>query len=808
MEIAAEPHIQLHRSSERACQHCGTRFRPVADEVFCCKGCRHVYQMIMEFHGERFYQLRDRVISPVKPSVHEPKDFSWLRTLIEQAENEAQSKSSASLTLQVQGVSCSACVWLIETLFQRQQGAIACETQPALGLISITWQPRKFDAPAFARSLQEVGYLITGRGEAIEGESQKLLLPMGICAALAMNNTLFSIPFYFDLTVETELGRIFRLATAFLALMSLLVGGSFFFTRAIKALRCGVLNMDVPISLGLLIAMLGSLYGWWMGIEAFIYFDFVSMFTFLMLVGRWVQEKGVEINRNRIRRADITGREVTLLDGTAQPISKLQKNDAYLLSKGQLVPVASELRHPAATFLYDWIHGEQTPRTEEQGKIIPSGAHYIGQEPIHLRAMESFPDSLLAKLVTVKSSLTRQQPFIDRLLRFYMGAVMAIAFLVAGAWIGLAQDPVQAAQSAISILIVSCPCAIGLAYPLVGEIAISRLRAAGLFIRDSGIWVKLKKIRRLVFDKTGTLTLEVLHLRNPETLNHLSTEDRVALYRLIQDSLHPIARSLREAWYQLPRIKMPHHDQQKVDDHPGLGIEWIDDQHNCYRLGKLSWSQYADSSRSSQESSQSSSIQEQEPYMQASFSKNGHRLATFYFSETLRPGVIEDLEILRKRGFDLYILSGDRHEKVQAMAEQLHIPITHAQGDMTPMDKARWIEEHDPASTLMIGDGGNDALAFDAALCSGTPMVDQGVLEKRADFYFLSQGLTPIVALFKMMDSRFHAARGAFIFSVIYNVAAISVAAMGWMSPLIAAVIMPLSSLFSVSLAQWRMRKD
>ncbi len=801
MEISLEPKTISPSVPERACKHCGTRFRPIHDEVFCCGGCRHVYHMINEFQGQRFYDLRDRSISPVKSSVLEPKDFSWLQTLITQAEIEAEraKQKAAHLTLQVQGVSCSACVWLIDTLFHRQEGALHCETQPTLGILSITWQPHRFDALRFAQNLQEVGYLLTGLATPTEAESQKILLPMGISAALAMNNMLFSIPFYFDLTVDTDLGRIFRLATAFLAMASLLVGGSFFFTRAIKALRHRVLTMDVPISLGLLVAMLGSLYGWWMGIEAFIYFDFVSMFTFLMLLGRWVQEKGVEMNRNRIRRGDISSREVELIDGSNLSISNLQQGHEYRLKKGQIVPVASELRHPGATFLYDWIHGEQTPRTEAQGKIITSGAHYVGEEPIILRSMEAFQESLLAKLITVKSNPTPERHFIDRLLRVYMGAVITIAIIVATGWAVLAQNLLQGAQSLISILIVSCPCAIGLAYPLVGEIAVSRLRSAGLFIRESGIWIKLKKIRQIIFDKTGTLTLEVLHLRNPEVLSQLSAPDRAALYQLIQDSLHPIARSLREAWYQQNSVKYPTPTAQKATDHPGLGLEWINNDGVIYRLGKSAWSQFLPSDPSS--------IHEKEPFTQAVFTRNSQILAIFHFTESLRPGVKEDLEKLKKRGLEIYILSGDRREKALAMAKQLDIPASQAQGDMSPVDKAQWIQDHHPEATLMIGDGGNDALAFDAALCAGTPIVDQGVLEKRADFYFLSQGLEPLVKLFNMMDRRYLAARAAFIFSVLYNITAIGLAAMGWMSPLIAAIIMPLSSLFSVSLAQWRMRE-
>jgi Cu2+-exporting ATPase len=802
MEISLEPKTISPSTPERECKHCGTRFRPTADEIFCCGGCRHVHHMINEFQGQRFYDLRDRPISPVKPSALEPKDFSWLQALVTQAEIETEATPSqpAHLTLQIQGVSCSACVWLIDTLFHRETGAIHCEIQPTLGIISITWQPRHFNPISFAKKLQEVGYLLTGRAQPIESESQKILLPMGVCAALAMNNMLFSIPFYFDLTVQTDLGRVFRLGTAFLALASLLIGGSFFFTRALKALRHRVLTMDVPISLGILLAMLGSLYGWWMGIEALIYFDFVSMFTFLMLVGRWIQEKGVETNRNRVRRGDITSSEVQLTDGTTLSISQIKQDDSYHLKKGQIVPVASELKHSAATFLYDWIHGEQTPRTEAQGKIIPSGAHYVGDTPILLRAMEPFQESLLAKLTTIKSSPTRQHHFINRLLRIYMAAVIAIAVLVGIGWALLAHAPLQGAQSLISIFIVSCPCAIGLAYPLVGEIAVSRLRSAGLFIRESGIWIKLKKIRQIVFDKTGTLTLEVLHLKNPEILSQLSAIDHAALYHLIQDSLHPIARSLREAWYQQNSVKYLTPTAQKATDHPGLGLEWINNDGIIYRLGKSAWSQFSPSNPSS--------IHEKEPSTQAIFTRDGQILAVFHFTESLRPGVKEDLQTLKKRGLNIFILSGDRHEKALAMADQLDIPASQAQGDMSPADKARWIQDHHPEVTLMIGDGGNDALAFDAALCAGTPIIDQGVLEKRADFYFLSQGLEPLVKLFNMMDRRYLAARGAFIFSMLYNITAIGVAAMGWMSPLIAAIIMPLSSLFSVSLAQWRMREN
>jgi P-type Cu2+ transporter len=184
---------------------------------------------------------------------------------------------------------------------------------------------------------------------------------------------------------------------------------------------------------------------------------------------------------------------------------------------------------------------------------------------------------------------------------------------------------------------------------------------------------------------------------------------------------------------------------------------------------------------------------------------DGVPVAGFRFQESARPGARVELDKLRRRGFDLDILSGDRPEKVQALAAALGIPTDHARSRLSPQDKARWMETHAP-NALFLGDGANDSLAFDAALVRGTPAVERGLLAEKADFYFLSRGLHPLGELFATARARRHAVLGAFAFALAYNAAVVTLSLAGRMNPLLAAILMPLSSIFTLLIVSAQFR--
>ena len=187
--------------------------------------------------------------------------------------------------------------------------------------------------------------------------------------------------------------------------------------------------------------------------------------------------------------------------------------------------------------------------------------------------------------------------------------------------------------------------------------------------------------------------------------------------------------------------------------------------------------------------------------------RDGVEVARFHFADEPRPDAAREIAALRRRGFDVYILSGDRRAKVSALAAELGLPASHGVGEHSPLEKAEWLKENGHARMLMLGDGANDSLAFELARCRGTPVIHRGVLERKADFYYLGRGIGGIRALFETNDVRRQTHRTILAFSIVYNLLAVGLAVAGWMNPLVAAILMPSNSLLSLALVTGGMRR-
>ncbi|MFI5357727.1 MAG: heavy metal translocating P-type ATPase metal-binding domain-containing protein, partial [Opitutales bacterium] len=284
------------------CRHCGA---PLPDETarttgFCCAGCAYVHRLVHEHGLGGYYRIKDTVTAPVDSTVFHSRDFAWLATLQQEAEHTA-GPATARGRLGIQGISCAGCVWLIEKLFHQQPGAREIVVNPQLGQMELGWRAGEFSAADFAQKLHAFNYLVgppdRDQGEA---ESRALVRRIGLCAAFALNIMLFTLPAYFGMTRDFEYARLFGLLALTFATLSLLVGGGYFVQRAWQGIRHGILHLDLPISLGIVGAYLGSLYGWITGNAVYVYFDFVGAFVVLMLVGRWAQVVAVERNRRRL----------------------------------------------------------------------------------------------------------------------------------------------------------------------------------------------------------------------------------------------------------------------------------------------------------------------------------------------------------------------------------------------------------------------------------------------------------------------------------------------------------------------------
>lgn len=745
-----------------SCLHCGQS----CDGDFCCAGCEQVHALLRDAGLERYYELRGAEGQPVPSALR--RDRKWLEPM---AARLRDARDVVRLDLDVQGIHCSACVWLVEQLFTKEKGGVEVIVNPSLGRATLTVRPG-FDLARFSERVEAFGYALGPARRSAASRSSALLGRLGLCTAATMNAMIFSIAIYAGLA-SGRFKALFDGIDFVLATIVVLAGGTVFFRAAIEGLRRRVLHLDLPIALGLAFAYSGSVWAWRAGGAP--YFDTVCVFVTLMLLGRFLQERVLERNRRQLlegedaaqlltRRAEGTGSELV-------PCASIEAGDALVVMPGDLFPVDARLEAPCECSL-DWVSGEARPRTFEAGEIVPAGAFSCGATAAHAIAETSFADSALLDLLRTplrNVESRKRDAFWQGVTRRYVATVIVLATVGFGGWWWATGSGHRALAVATALLVVTCPCAFGIATPLAYDLVQARLRRAGLFVRAADFLDRAAHVTRVVFDKTGTLTSGLLRVTNPEVLSDLDATELRALATLSAQSGHPKAAAVAAA---VRRHAEPQAGATVVED-VGVGVA-LEQGGARWTLGKGDGADLV-------------------------FAKDGRALARFDLAEDVRPDAAKEIAALERAGYEVHVLSGDAPERTRALAEACGVPAERAHGGATPDGKAEWLAAHDRNDTLMVGDGVNDLRAAYAAHCSGTPAVDRPFVAGRSDFYFVTPGLGPIRAALGLSRRLRKVVRRNLTVALAYNAIAVALALAGLMSPLLAAVLMPLSSLSTIA---------
>ncbi|NMO21068.1 heavy metal translocating P-type ATPase [Pyxidicoccus fallax] len=777
-------------STPDACLHCGS---PVpagaASRGFCCAGCEAVYGLLREQGLTRYYELTQGKAAPA-PEPRKDRGFAWLEPLVTRAE--AMPGPVCALELDVQGIHCAACVWLMNELFRRQEGGAGLTVDPALGKVRMQWRRGAFDVGGFLRAVEGFGYLFGPSRKRPEAASLDLPIRLGICAALTMNVMLFSVSFYVGLTPED--GDVFSLFTRlslWLSTAVVVVGGWPFFRSAVQGLRRGVLHLDLPIALGILLVFGTSLVQARGGRGDLAYFDTLNTFVTLMLVGRWLQQRVLERNRRFLLEDDgAEGLFVRKQEGErlrTVRAAEVGEGDVLVIASGDLVPVDAVLLDADARVSTDWITGEPGERVVVKGEPLPAGAFNAGREAVRVKATQAFTDSSLVALLRRAPAGTGgaavHTRFWDRVSRRWVATVLAVSALGLALWWPAGPD--KALEVAVALLVVTCPCAIGIATPLAYELVQARLRRGGFFVRSTDLLDRLPRVRQVLFDKTGTLTLGRLELVDRASVEELAPEARDVAFDLASRSNHPASRCLTAA---LTRVGARFSPEARVTEHPGQGLELTRDG-VCWRLGLTDWAL----------SPEYSVPRAAGPVL----SRDSRLVAAFPLRESVRSDARREVQALQSEGRAVWLISGDAPARVREMAESLGIPTAHALGGQRPEDKAAAVTSLDAADTLYLGDGVNDSLAFERALCAGTPAIDRPVMPGKSDFFLLGEGLASIREALRLSLHLRAVVRRLLGLAIAYNVVAVTVCLAGWMTPLRAAVAMPATSLATVLFTVW-----
>ncbi len=758
-----------------ACTHCALAIpaeRRRSGSPYCCAGCEVVSELLQQHGLTRFYDLGGRSLGAVG-AVPRPADLDWLA---DAAATATTGDGVVRLVLDVQGVRCAACVWLLQELWRQRDGALRIDVDPSIGRLQLVYRRGAGDVAAFLSVIARFGYRVAPARRAVASDTG-LLVRLGICAALAMNAMILAFAQYFGLAAaDPALSRLFGWVSLGLGTASVAVGGPVFFRSALGALRHRVVHMDLPIALGIGLAWAGSVAAQTSGGEG--YFDTVAIFVALMLTGRFLQQRALQKNRDQVLADDGAEhlRARVLRDGgvATVPVTAVQKGEVLLLAPGDLLPVRARPLADAS-FSLDWIDGESVPKAFAAGVDVPAGAFLAGRAAVRVTVTAGYRESGMADLLQAKPADREDAGagvgFWRRLNRWYAVGVLVAAGLGGGAWLLI--DPTRALAVTVAVLVVTCPCALGIATPLAFHLALARLRRHGVFVRSGALLDKLPLVRKVIFDKTGTVTIGGLVA---EPVKPVPAGARDVAGTLAASSSHPASQAVLAALGGGFAFRA----DLQVAEVPGQGVKASVDGRE-WRLGSAAFAGVPAGGGA-----------------EVVLARDGEVVARHALRENFRDGAADEVRRLRARGLQVHLMSGDRPDRAAVAARALGIEPGLARGGMSPGDKAAAVGAIDRRDTLMLGDGLNDAPAFAAAFCAGTPAIDRPVLPARADFFYAGAAAGSIAQLFAVAFLLRRVVRGNLRRALAYNAAVIGLSLAGLMTPLLCAVLMPLSSLVLV----------
>ena len=691
------------------------------------------------------------------------------------------SGNGRSLTLLVTGAKCGGCLSKIEKTAGALPGMRDVRMNLTTGKLSLKWTGALTGGEA-ARAIADLGYGVapfeaSQADQKARSEERELLLALGVAGFAMMNIMLLSVSVWAGHgEMGTETRTLMHWISAAIALPAVAFSGRPFFRSAYNALRGGHANMDVPISLALLLATAVSLFETAMGGQH-AYFDAAVMLCFFLLIGRFLDAR-------LRRRAHAAAHELAALQTTtatrlnaggepeAVRVSQIAPGDLIHLAPGERAAVDMELVDGETELDERLVTGESAPRAAATGARVFSGTVNL-KRAVTGRALAAAEDSLMAEIGRMleagEQKRSAYRRIADKAVSIYVPAVHSIALMTFLGWYFIAGAGLrEAIFVAVSTLIITCPCALALAAPVVQVVAASRLFRAGVYLKSGDALERLATCNHVVFDKTGTLTLgrPVLE-RTPEADAVLTGAASLA-----RASRHPLSRALVEA-------AGPGMLAAEVTEHAGLGLEGFVDGRRA-RLGSAEWVGL-DAARGGGAS--------------LWYVEDGCQPVPLHFEDRLHDDAHRTVEALRARGLDVEILSGDREAAVARAAGALGI--SRFTAGASPQDKSRRLEAlaGEGRKVLMVGDGLNDAGALALAHASLAPGGAMDVSRSASDAVYSGEGLAAILKVLRLSGTARSRMLQNFGLAALYNVIAVPIAVAGLVTPLVAAIAMSASSI-------------
>lgn len=761
----------------KPCQHCGEPCPPSSSEkdTFCCTGCRTVYDLLSANDLLDFYTLDQDAGRNQRNST--PSDLSFLdEESIAETLYQFDNGQVATIKLKLPTIHCSSCLWLLENLHRIDKGITRVNVLFGTKEAFITFRKSEITLRALAELLSRIGYppdfnRAVGRENSSASGSKQLLIRIGVVGFLFGNIMLMSFPEY--LTHDEEIlgrhGRSFAWINLILSIPILFLGAREYFISAFRGIRTLRLNIDVPIALGISAIFIRSLFEIISGTGPG-YLDSMAGLVFFLLVGKWYQSRLHEhLSFDHDHKSYFPLAVTKVTDGLEESIliASLKPDDTIRVRSGELIPADSELLSDRATVDNSFITGESVDKRYQLSDKLFAGARNVGKA-IDLRVIREVDESYLTSLWNAPAF---QKPRSDRALwtdraAVYFTPIILIIALITLVYWGI-QDPSRMWYAFASVLIIACPCALALTVPFTLGHARYVLGKRGIYSRNVATLERLSEVKNMVFDKTGTLTKSEVEVTGFSGTK-LSEESQMAIQAVAAQSGHPNSRAIAR---KLPAGSI---EVSEINEIPGEGIEGVLNSDHI-RIGSSTFV--------GDHGSQGTFV-----------SINGEVVGHFTFRKQLRREVRSLIDEL-KGTMRLHLLSGDDRQQEKEMKELLG-PDAALHFHQKPADKMNYIStlQDREGATAMVGDGLNDAGAFKQSDVGIAVVEDIHGFSPACDLIIRADRLDQIPHLLQYVNKCRNVVRSAIGISFIYNIIGISFAAQGLLSPVIAAILMPLSS--------------
>ena len=821
------------------CAHCCSAIAPDAaredgGHVFCCAGCLTVYQLLHTSNLADYYTIRERTEGghsflpplPAAPAA----DFLYLD---DPAIEVGRSGGDRYLDFYVEGIQCTACVWLLESLDRLCPDVAQSRFRSGLSVLRLFLSPTgRFSAAA--ATMMRLGYRphpVTSSAQASQlqaEENRRELIRVAIAGACAGNMMLFSVALYAGATGQAA--QIFLWAILLLAIPVMgycaipfyksawaAAGFDFHAQQKLRGRRRAVcfdfhaqqklrgrrraaprrrMSVDVPIVAALGIGVIAGIRATVLGQHS--YFDSLAMLIFLLLASRYGLRR---IHQSHLQDTTTSGFLVPPMakrrmpDGTLAPVSvaTLQPGDDMLVEPGEVFAADGVLVEGTTAANCAAMTGESYPQQLQVGASVYAGTvNLVDTVVIRVSAVgeKSRMGQLLAGILSYPKS--KIETLADRWAMRVLGMGMVVAVILFLA-LGVFGHWEEGFRRALALVIITCPCASAIATPLAFSLGLNACRRRGILVKGGDVLERMESVKHIILDKTGTVTQGDFIVTNwPKTLT--DQNDLRSIAALESRSMHPVSHAIRRyilistlGTVDLLGSVDPLPDVDDFAEKIGWGVLGSVNGHR-YQIGK-----------STTQTSQSETT--------ISVWKDGVWLGDVVLGDAIRAESKDSVDALRKKGFEITLLSGDRRDVVERVGRELGLTPKQCLSDQTPELKLAYIQSH-PAA-LMVGDGANDAAALSRAEVGVAVHGSVEVSMQVADVYVASPGISPVVTLLTVAGTTMRCVRRNLVASALYNGVGISLALVGWMSPLGAALLMPFSSVTVLSVAlvtfrRWR----